>query len=187
MIYCVLRVAIYRSCTVRSILLVSSYCFTYSWYMKTEYVVQIKTYHKCLHSASLAKTFGITKGSTSNYMIVIKYYENGDLYQMNILIVQMEFFPGGLERTRAKGRVHKNLCRGNLLIEDEKISTDARIGDVGLYGPCDYHEDNNNSGQIYGLAIDLGMRAHDHYSAKSICVEITEDTPKFYAELMQQC
>ncbi|PKY38852.1 hypothetical protein RhiirA4_451932 [Rhizophagus irregularis] len=164
MIYCVLRVAIYRSCTVRSILLVSSYCFTYSWYMKTEYVVQIKTYHKCLHSASLVETFGITKDSTSNYMIVMKYYENGDLYQMNILIVQMEFFR-------------------NLLIEDEKISTGARIGDVGLYGPCDYHEDNNNSAGKRPWY----DRAHDHYSAKSICVEITEDTPKFYAELMQKC
>ena len=29
----------------------------------------------------MAETFGITKDSTSNYKIVMKYYENGNLYQ----------------------------------------------------------------------------------------------------------
>ena len=55
---------------------------------------------------------------------------------------------GGLERIHADGKVHKNLHGGNLLIEDEKISTDARISDVGLYGPCHNLE---NSNQIYGV------------------------------------
>ncbi|PKY46908.1 hypothetical protein RhiirA4_461917 [Rhizophagus irregularis] len=34
-------------------------------------------------------------------------------------------------------KIHENLHGGNLLVEDEKISTDARIVDVGLHGSCD--------------------------------------------------
>ncbi|CAB5198479.1 unnamed protein product [Rhizophagus irregularis] len=129
--------------------------------ISSSYIDQVKTYHKCLQSASLAETFGITKDPTSNYMIVMKYYENGDLYQYldrsngilswRDMIDMLWGIAGGLERIHDESKVHKNLHGGNLLIEDEKISTDARIGDVGLYGPCDYHENNNNSGQIYGV------------------------------------
>jgi len=131
---------------------------------------------------------------------------------------------GGLERIHAaKGKVHGNLHGGNLLIEDEKISTDARIGDVGLHGPC-YYDENKSLNQKYGIlpyiapevlrgenystASDIysfGIimntlvtgkrpwynRAHDVSLAKNICdgerLEIPEDTPKFYAELMRQC
>src|SRR5687767_4139104 len=110
-------------------------------------------YHKCLQSALLAETFGITKDPTSNYMIVMKYYESGNLYQYldrhngilswkNIIYI-LQGVARGLERIHIEGKIHKNLHGGNLLIDDEKISTDARIGDVGLYGPCDYHDNNN--------------------------------------------
>ncbi|CAB5392862.1 unnamed protein product [Rhizophagus irregularis] len=44
--------------------------------ISSSYIDQIKAYHKCLQSASLAGAFGITKDPTSNYMIVMKYYEN---------------------------------------------------------------------------------------------------------------
>ncbi|CAB5301036.1 unnamed protein product [Rhizophagus irregularis] len=44
--------------------------------ISSSFINQIKTYHKCLQSAPLAETFGITKDPTSNYMIVMKYYEN---------------------------------------------------------------------------------------------------------------
>jgi serine/threonine protein kinase len=37
---------------------------------------------------------------------------------------------------------------GNLLVEDEKASTNARISDVGLHGPCD---NDNSSIQRYGV------------------------------------
>ncbi|GES79747.1 kinase-like domain-containing protein [Rhizophagus clarus] len=118
------------------------------------------------------------RDSTSNYMLVMKYYE---------------------------------------------METYALIGDVGLYGPCNLHE-NDNSGQIYSVlpyiapevlrgkshsaASDMYLlgiimnilatgkspwynRAHDISLAKDICdgerLEIPEDTPSFYARLMRQC
>ncbi|CAB4474937.1 unnamed protein product [Rhizophagus irregularis] len=40
--------------------------------ISSSFINQIKTYHKCLQSAPLAETFGITKDPTSNYMIVMK-------------------------------------------------------------------------------------------------------------------
>ena len=126
----------------------------------------------------------------------------------------------GLERIHADGKVHKNLHGGNLLV-DEKNTTEARISDVGLYGPCDIQHENNQvygvlpyiapevlRGENYSAASDIcsfGIimntfatgkrpwhnRAHDISLAKDICdgerLEIPDDTPKFYVELMQQC
>src|SRR3954451_9631969 len=90
-------------------------------------------------------------------MIVMKYYENGNLYQYldhcngilswRNMIDMLWGIAGGLERIHVEGRVHGNLYGGNLLIEDEKVSTDARIGDVGLHAPCV----NRKANQIYGV------------------------------------
>ncbi|GBC05293.1 hypothetical protein RclHR1_06160004 [Rhizophagus clarus] len=197
------------------------------------YINQIKTYHKCLQSVSLAGTFGITKDPTSNYMIVMKYYENGNLYQYldhcngvlswRDMIDILWGIAGGLERIHSEGKIHGNLHGGNLLVEDEKVSTDARISDVGLHGPCD-SDINNSPIQRYGVlpyvapevlrgehpstasdiysfgiimnSLATGKRpwyniAHDINLVKDICdgkrFDIPEDTPNFYAELMQQC
>ena len=55
----------------------------------------------------------------------------------------------GLERIRSEGKVNGNLHGGNLLVEDEKVSTDARIGDVGLHWPCD--DEHKRPNQKYGV------------------------------------
>jgi serine/threonine protein kinase len=93
-------------------------------------------------------------------MIVMKYYENGNLYQYldhcngilswRDMIDMLWGIAGDLERIHTEGKIHGNLHGGNLLIEDEKVSTDARIGDVGLHGPCNYDE-NERSNQTYGV------------------------------------
>ncbi|CAB5301077.1 unnamed protein product [Rhizophagus irregularis] len=182
--------------------------------------------------------FGITKDPTSNYMLIMKYYKSGNLYQYldrsnGILswrdIIDMLWgIAGGLERIHTEGKVLKNLHGGNLLIGDEEISIDTGdvyidtyISDVGLYGPS-YNP--RSSDQIYGVlpyvapevlrgesystASDIysfgiimytlatGERpwyneAHDINLAKNICdskrLEIPEDTPKFYVELIRKC
>ena len=71
----------------------------------------------------------------------------------------------GLERIHADGKVHKNLHGGNLLIEDERVSTDARIADVGLYGPCNRQEND----QIYGVLPFVAPEVirHKNYSTAS--------------------
>jgi len=94
------------------------------------YFQQIKAHHKCIQSA---ETIGITKDPTSNYMIVMKYYENGNLYQYldhsngilswHDIINMLWGIAGGLKKIHTKEKVHRNFHGGNLLIEDE---TDAR-------------------------------------------------------------
>ncbi|PKY38849.1 kinase-like protein [Rhizophagus irregularis] len=110
----------------------------------------------------------------------MKYYENGDLYQYLVdrsngilcwrdMINMLWSITGGLERIHTEGKVHKNLHGGNLLIEDEEISTNARISDVGLYGPCYY--ENNNSGQIYGVLPYIApevLRGEDYTPASDV-------------------
>jgi len=126
----------------------------------------------------------------------MKYYENGNLYQYldrsngilswRDMIDMLWGIAGGLERIHADGKVHKNLHGGNLLIEDEKISTDARISDVGLYGPCHNLE---NSNQIYGVLPFIApevlcgkpyTKAADIYSLGIIMWELTSGVPAFH-------
>jgi serine/threonine protein kinase len=162
-------------------------------------------------------------------MIVMKYYGNGNLYQYldlsngiltwsNIIDILWSI-AGGLERIHVEGKVHRNLHGGNLLV-DEKFLIGTRIADVGLHGPCSYHENKSIFGvlpyiapevlrgknysatsDIYSFGIIMNTistgrrpwyhKAHDVNLAKDICdgkrLDISVDTPIFYAELMRQC
>ncbi len=87
----------------------------------------------------------------------MKYYENGNLYSyldeaQGMLcwrdIVEILWgISGGIEYIHESGLVHGNLHGGNLLVENEQDSIDARIADVGLHGPID----KKNSNDIYGV------------------------------------
>ncbi|PKY49433.1 kinase-like protein [Rhizophagus irregularis] len=129
-----------------------------SQYMSQEFVNQLYRYHKCLQNGALADCFGITKDPTSNYMFVMRYYENGDLYSyleesMEVLcwrdIVDILWsISTGLESIHEHGLVHGHLHGGNILIESEMNSVDAKIADTGLHGPVDKQV---SSEQIYGV------------------------------------
>ncbi|CAH1761871.1 15343_t:CDS:2 [Entrophospora sp. SA101] len=107
--------------------------------------ITVKKYLNCLQCGSLADCFGITKDSTSCYMFVMKYYENGNLYQyLNYvkgviswrdMIDMLWDISCGLEKIHSQDLFHGNLHGGNLLIEEENVSTDAKLADVGFYGP----------------------------------------------------
>ncbi|RGB26121.1 kinase-like domain-containing protein [Rhizophagus diaphanus] len=158
--------------------------------ISSSYVDRIKMYHKYIKSASLAETFGITRDSTSNYMIVMKYYENGNL----------------------------NLHGGNLLVEDEMNVSISDMGPSyinfenrnlnQIYGVLPYIAPEILRGEKITIASDIysfGIimytfaagkrprynRAHNISLAKDICdgerLEIPGDTPDFYANLMLQC
>ncbi|RGB41313.1 kinase-like domain-containing protein [Rhizophagus diaphanus] len=115
--------------------------------ISSSFINQIKAYHKCLQLDLLADTFEITKDSTSNYTII-----------------------------HAEGKVHRNLHGGNLLV-DEKFLIGTRIADVGLHGPCYYHENKSICGVLPYIAPEV-------LRAKSIC---SDERLKILCRIMQQC
>ncbi|PKY42968.1 kinase-like protein [Rhizophagus irregularis] len=123
-----------------------------------EYFKQLYEYHRSLQSGNTADCYGITKDLTSNYMFVMRYYENGDLHSyldkaQGMLcwrdIVDMLWgISGGIENIHENGLIHGYLHGGNLLVENELGSVnDIYIADVGLHGPIDKKDTN----KIYGV------------------------------------
>ncbi|GES95712.1 kinase-like domain-containing protein [Rhizophagus clarus] len=115
--------------------------------MSKEFINQLYRYHKCLQSGALTDCFGMTKDSTSCYMFVIRYYKNGNLYSyldetMGILcwkdIIEMLWsISAGLNFIHKYDLVHGHLHGGNILVENELDSVDAKITDTGLHGRVD--------------------------------------------------
>ncbi|RIA89729.1 kinase-like domain-containing protein [Glomus cerebriforme] len=109
-----------------------------------EFANQVCTPDCC---GSLADVFGITKDPTSCYMIVMRFYENGNLYSyldesMGILcwrdIIDMLWtISAGLNFIHEQNLVHGHLHGENILIENEMDSIDTKISDTGLHGPVD--------------------------------------------------
>src|SRR5688572_10134639 len=99
----------------------------------------------------------MTKDPTSCYMFVMRYYENEDLYSylnesMGALcwrdIIDMLWsISAGLDFIHGNDLVHGHLHGGNILIENEADSIDARITDTGLHGPFNV----SSSHEIYGV------------------------------------
>src|SRR5947209_3067388 len=116
-------------------------------------------HYKCLQNGALADCFGITKDPTSCYMFVMRYYKNGNLYSyleetMGVLcwrdIVDILWLiSAGLNFIHEHhDLIHGHLHGGNILIECEMDSIDAKIADTGLHGPFD---EQILSKQIYGV------------------------------------
>ncbi|CAG8780920.1 395_t:CDS:2 [Cetraspora pellucida] len=105
-----------------------------------DFLVQIEENCKCLQSGYLADCFGITRDSTGCIMFVMRFYDNGNIYEFldkvkgiitwRDIIDMLWGVASGLDKIHSEKRFHSNLHGGNLLIEDETISTDARIADV---------------------------------------------------------
>ncbi|CAG8785429.1 525_t:CDS:2, partial [Dentiscutata erythropus] len=110
-----------------------------------EFLEQLKRYYQCLQNGTMADCFGITRNNeTGCYMFVMRYYENGNLYEFldrnkgiiswRDMVDMLWGIASGLEKIHSENLFHSNLHGGNLLIEDETISTDAKIADIGLHG-----------------------------------------------------
>ncbi|GBB91517.1 hypothetical protein RclHR1_18860004 [Rhizophagus clarus] len=122
-----------------------------------EYFKQLYRYRRCLQSGSVADCFGITKDLTSNYMFIMRYYENGDLHSYldkaqgmlcwRDIVDILWGISGGIENIHESGLIHGHLHGGNLLVENELDSVDTYIADVGLHGPIDKKDTN----EIYGV------------------------------------
>ncbi|CAG8458596.1 6498_t:CDS:2 [Paraglomus occultum] len=144
----------------------------------TDYFIQqVKLHYKALQSHSVADTIGFTRDPTGAYMVVMRYYQNGDLHKYLEAIkgdlnwkekIDMLWgIAGGLDDVHKRNLVHKDLHGGNLLVEDESISTDARIADLGLCGPVDKIADDH----IYGVLPYIAP----------------EGMPAVYETLMKRC
>src|ERR1044072_517381 len=128
---------------------------------KISYLVlkKLYRYYKCFQSGALADCFGITKDPTSCYMFVMRYYKDGNLYSyleetMGVLcwedIIDMLWsISSGLNVIHEHDLAHGHLHGGNILVESEMGSIDAKIADTGLHGPVD--RQMSSSPQTYGV------------------------------------
>jgi len=129
-------------------------------------------------------------------MFVIKYYKNGNLYSYleesaEILcwrdIVDILWsISEGLNVIHELGLVHGNLHGGNILVEKEMDSIDAKIADTGLHGPVDKQMSFQ---QVYGVIPfvapeifneNLPTKASDIYSFGMIMWMLSAATRPYY-------
>jgi hypothetical protein len=154
----------------------------------------------------LAETFGITRDPTSNYMIVMKYYENGNLYQYldrsngilswKDIIDILWGIAEGLEKIHSEGKVHKTFTEEIYLWMRKSLQILVLVMLVFVdHGVLPYITPEVLRGENYTAVsheyFTTGKRpwynrAHDINLAKDICnnerFEILEDC--FYAGLM---
>ncbi|CAG8520774.1 16463_t:CDS:2 [Funneliformis caledonium] len=104
------------------------------------FLAQFYDFHRSLNGGSIADCFGITKDpSSSNYMFVMKYYDDSDLYSYieeshgNLdwkdIITTLWGLSTEIIRVQQIGSCYGNLHGGNVLVEDGNI----RITDIELF------------------------------------------------------
>ncbi|CAG8771407.1 4446_t:CDS:2, partial [Ambispora leptoticha] len=120
--------------------------------LSNQFLEKLRKYYHCLQSGSAADTFGITKNPDGSFIFVMRFYENGDLnsyikdnkdISWKDKIELLWGITAGLENIHRSGLYHGNLHSGNIMIEDESISTDGRIADIGIHGPVDIPTDKS--------------------------------------------
>ncbi|CAG8668918.1 9779_t:CDS:2, partial [Funneliformis caledonium] len=88
------------------------------------------------------KIYSRTKGSISSYMFVMRYNEQGYLYEYFELsigllcwkdIIDMLWSIAGLNDIHEAGLVHGHIYGGNILVENEADSIYSRIADYGFH------------------------------------------------------
>jgi serine/threonine protein kinase len=128
-------------------------------------------------------------------MFVMRYYKNGNLYSyldetMGILcwrdIVDMLWSVStGLNVIHEHDLVHGHLHGGNILIESEMDSIDAKIADTGLHGPVDKQTSQQTYGVIPFIAPEIfngntPTKASDIYSFGMIMWMLSAGVRPYY-------
>ncbi|RIA85857.1 kinase-like domain-containing protein [Glomus cerebriforme] len=173
--------------------------------LSQQFINRLFKYFKCLQGDSLADCYGLTRDETSCIIIVMKFYEHGNLYSFI---------------DKWSGLVHGNIHGGNILLEEDENTTSAKIADTGLIGPSFKPYENKLFGvlpfvapeilngnqsikasDIYSFGILMCMlstsirphkdRAHDKALVYDICMGLRpkndRHTPRVYIELMNKC
>ncbi|EXX63843.1 Ste20p [Rhizophagus irregularis DAOM 197198w] len=115
--------------------------------------------------------YGITQDpDTRNYMMVLQYYENGDLRNnlMNDLeyrhkIINLYWIIDGLLAIHDAGKVHKDFHSGNVLLDGDILA----ISDLGMCQPADDNERKGVFGVIPYMAPEV-LRGHQYTQAADI-------------------
>ncbi|CAG8587753.1 9355_t:CDS:2 [Ambispora gerdemannii] len=127
----------------------------FAWCQPCETTWFKENYSRWTTGSSVADTFGISKDTDGCFIFVMRFYENGDLNQYienvkdiswNDKIDLLWGISAGLENIHRSDLYHGNLHGGNVMIEDESISTDGRIADIGIHGLV-----NVTSNKSYGV------------------------------------
>ncbi|CAG8464874.1 11138_t:CDS:2 [Ambispora gerdemannii] len=152
--------------------------------LNKQFFENLRKYHRCLQSGSVADTFGISKAPDGFFVFVMRFYENGNLNQYIKNVKEISWkdkidllwgITAGLENIHRSNIYHGNLHGGNIMIEDESISTDGRIADIGIHG-VDIPYNNN---KLYGVM--------PYIAPDTLLGEEIENTPKCFSDLMKRC
>ncbi|CAJ0848011.1 2730_t:CDS:2 [Entrophospora sp. SA101] len=139
--------------------------FNNSQNISEEFINRLYKLHSCVRSNYIIDCFGLTRDNTSCFCLVMKYYENGNLYQFldkskGVLcwrdIVEILWsISNGLDHIHRQKLFHANLHGGNILVDNENDFIYTCISDVGLNipggrveGEETFSSDENN---IYGV------------------------------------
>ncbi|CAJ0909675.1 4429_t:CDS:2 [Entrophospora sp. SA101] len=153
--------------------------------LSQEFVNKLYEFHRCTKNNYIVDFFGITCDDTSNYCLVLKYYEDGNIYKFldksegllcwRDIVEIIWLIAGGLKCIHREKLCHGNFHCGNILIDNRGDLLDVAITDVGS-----------------------GIRpfsdiAHDEKLANEIIVDgkrpkICENNfPKVFIDLMRRC
>ncbi|RIA81236.1 kinase-like domain-containing protein [Glomus cerebriforme] len=147
--------------------------------LSQQFIKRLFKYFKCLQSGSLADFYGLTRDGTSCIMIVMKFYENGNLYSCldrwsgylcwRDTIDILWSISSGLQKIHDFELVHGNIHGGNILLEEDETTTDAKIADTGLIGPSSKPYKNKVFGVLPFIAPEIlggykATKASDIYS-----------------------
>src|SRR6266498_895333 len=146
--------------------------------------------------ASIVKFYGITQDpETKNYMMVLKYAENGSLRNYldknyNKLTWKAKFYDlwhiaYGLYTIHTNELIHRDLHIGNIL----RLIENACITDMGLCKPVNYNTSENTINNVYGvlpyIAPEILRRqnyteAADIYSFGIVMYEVISGLPPYH-------
>ncbi|EXX54077.1 Ste20p [Rhizophagus irregularis DAOM 197198w] len=122
--------------------------------ISNDFLNEIKYYISChIYAGNTVMCFGITQDpNTKNYMMVLQYFEGGNLRSTLVEDLTLEtkikylfFIIDGLSGIHDAGNIHKDFHSGNILHDNEEDV--LSISDLGMCQPVN---DNERKG-IYGV------------------------------------
>ncbi|CAJ0755051.1 13825_t:CDS:2 [Entrophospora sp. SA101] len=123
--------------------------------LSQEFINKLYEFYRCIKNNSIVDFFGITRDNTSNYCLVLKYYEDENIYKFldeskgllcwRDIVEILWLIASGLKCIHREKLCHGNLHCGNILIDNRDDLLDVRITDVDI---CDNPNPSETSRQF---------------------------------------